>query len=50
MHGARGGARPGSGHPNFRHGGRTREAAKLRAEMTELLRESRALLNRLEGE
>jgi hypothetical protein len=50
MHGARGGAQPGAAHPRFRHGGRTREAERLRAEVAELTRASRALLGRLEGD
>jgi len=43
MHGARSGAAPGPANPNFRHGLRTREAMVLRAQIMELVRESREI-------
>ena len=43
MHGAGGGARPGVAHPNWQHGGRSREAIDLRKLVNELGRESREL-------
>ena len=49
VHGAHGGARPGPAHPNYRHGGRTKDAAALRAMVAELARESRELAQRLTG-
>lgn len=47
VHGAYGGARAGKANPAWRHGGRTREAAALRAMVAELTRESRELAQRL---
>lgn len=41
MHGARGGAKPGTAHPNYRHGERSLEAVALRSYLSELLRKSR---------
>ncbi len=43
MHGARGGAKPGKAHPNYKHGERSREAVALRAFLNELVREGRAV-------
>lgn len=48
VHGAGGGQPPGSAHPNYRHGERTREAVTLRAEVNRLVKESRDLLPGLE--
>jgi len=47
MHGAGGGAPPGKRNGNYRHGGRTVETMELRAEIRNLMRESRELLLRL---
>ena len=47
VHGARGGARPGKANPAYRHGGRTREMATLRAAMAELVRAGREAAERL---
>lgn len=47
MHGAGGGAPPGKRNGNYRHGGRTIEAIALRAEINQIMRESRELLLRL---
>ena len=47
VHGAYGGASPGPAHPNYRHGGRAKEATALRAMVAELARESRELAQRL---
>ena len=44
MHGAGGGAPPGKRNGNYRHGGRTIETMALRAEIHDLVRESRKLL------
>lgn len=41
MHGARGGAKPGKGHPNYRHGERGQEAIAFRKLVNELSREGR---------
>lgn len=41
MHGARGGAKPGAAHPNFKHGERGCEAVALRALLADLMREGR---------
>lgn len=49
VHGAGGGQPPGPAHPNWRHGGRTKDAAALRAIVAELARESRELAQRLTG-
>lgn len=43
MHGARGGAGPGRSNPAFKHGGRTREAEKLRRWAAELTRDCRKM-------
>ena len=43
MHGAGGGAKPGRAHPNWKHGGRSREAVDLRKLVNVLGRESREL-------
>jgi hypothetical protein len=42
MHGARGGAKPGKAHPNYRHGERSTEAIVLRSVLGELTSEARA--------
>lgn len=47
MHGARGGAQPGTAHPNYRHGGRTVEATELRRFLAELTREARETVIKL---
>ena len=47
MHGARGGAPTGSRNGAWRHGERTIEAMAFRSHITELVRESRELANRL---
>jgi len=47
FHGARGGAPTGKRNGAYRHGGHTKEAVALRRRISELQRESRALLNRL---
>jgi hypothetical protein len=47
MHGAHGGAPPGKRNGNYRHGGRTIEAMALRAEIRDLMRESRELMARI---
>jgi len=41
MHGARGGAKPGRAHPNYRHGERSAEAVALRAALSDMIREAR---------
>lgn len=41
MHGARGGAKPGKGHPNWKHGERSQEAVALRGLINRLMREAR---------
>lgn len=43
MHGAKGGAKPGREHPNWKHGGRSAEAVMLRKLVSEIGRESRKL-------
>tara|TARA_R110002072_G_scaffold174874_1_gene330692 strand:- start:150 stop:296 length:147 start_codon:yes stop_codon:yes gene_type:complete len=48
MHGARGGAKPGTTHPNWRHGTRSNEAVELRKLVNALGRESRNLAALLE--
>ena len=48
MHGARGGAKPGTTHPNWRHGTRSNEAGELRKLVNALGRESRNLAALLE--
>ena len=48
MHGAGGGAPPGKRNGNYRHGGRTTETMSLRAEIRDLVRESRELMARIE--
>ena len=45
MHGAGGGAKPGKGHPNYRHGERSGEAAELRSLVNALIRDSAGTLN-----
>lgn len=47
MHGAGGGGPTGSRNGNYRHGGRTIETMALRAEINQIMRESRELLLRL---
>lgn len=47
MHGAGGGAGSGKANPAWRHGGRSQEAAALRAMVAELTRESRKVAQRL---
>lgn len=47
MHGARGGAKPGKAHPNYRHGARSKEAVALRAVVAELTRAGRKVMTRL---
>ena len=47
MHGAGGGAPTGKPNGRYRHGGRTKEAMALMAEMRELVRESQELLSQL---
>jgi hypothetical protein len=47
MHGAGGGAPPGRRNGNYRHGGRTIETMALRAEIRDLVRESRELLEQI---
>lgn len=41
MHGARGGSKPGPAHPNYKHGGRTKEAEELRKAVNAMAREAR---------
>lgn len=48
MHGAGGGAPTGKRNGNYRHGGRTTETMSLRAEIRDLVRESRELMARIE--
>ena len=48
MHGARGGAKPGTAHPNYRHGERSQEATALRAALSELIGEARKLSQQFE--
>jgi len=43
MHGARGGAKAGALHPNWKHGGRSADAVALRKFVNALSRESREL-------
>lgn len=43
MHGARGGAQPGSAHPNFQHGERSEKATALRRYINALGRDARQL-------
>lgn len=43
MHGARGGARPGQAHPNYRHGERSEEATFLRKYINALGRDAKQL-------
>ena len=43
FHGARGGHRPGKGHPSFRHGMRAQEWINERRMLTELVREAREI-------
>ena len=47
FHGARGGAPKGKGNGAYKHGTYTQEAAALNARLSDLQRESRALLRRL---
>lgn len=47
MHGARGGALPGTGNPAYRHGGRSSEAEALRKAINVLLREALAWRRKL---
>lgn len=44
MHGARGGAKPGAAHPNWKHGGRSGDMMDLRKLSNALGRETRKLL------
>lgn len=48
MHGAGGGAPRGKRNGNYRHGDRTQEAMALRADINQLVRESRRLLATIE--
>lgn len=41
MHGARGGAKPGKAHPNWKHGERSQKAVLLRALVNNLIRKAR---------
>jgi hypothetical protein len=50
MHGAKGGAKPGAGHPNWVHGERSQQAVKLRALLNEIAREGRAVIQELAGD
>lgn len=43
MHGARGGHPPGKDHPSWQHGMRSQEWVEARAEINELLRETREI-------
>ena len=47
MHGAGGGAPTGERNGNYRHGNRTHEAMALKAEIRELLKESRQFLEEI---
>ena len=47
MHGAGGGAKPGAGHPNWKHGARSYEAVELRRLVNALSIESRSLADLL---
>jgi hypothetical protein len=47
-HGVGGGAPPGKLNGNYKHGGRTIETMALRAEIRDLVRESRELLASIE--
>ena len=47
FHGARGGAPTGKRNGMYRHGDQTKEAVALRRQISELQRQSRALLGRL---
>lgn len=49
VHGARGGHPPGARHPQYRHGGRTRETMDLRRQIMDLIREGRDTLGQLAG-
>jgi hypothetical protein len=48
MHGARGGAKPGRAHPNWKHGGRSGEAMALRRLVNALGRDARKLASALD--
>lgn len=48
MHGARGGAKSGAAHPNWKHGARNAEAVALRKLANALGRESRKLADAME--
>lgn len=48
MHGAGGGARPGPANPNWKHGGRSREAVTMRMLANTLRREARELTDAIE--
>lgn len=50
MHGARGGAKPGKQHPNWKHGERSRDAATLRGLVNALTRDARNSALQLEGD
>lgn len=41
MHGARGGAKLGPAHPNYKHGGRSRDAITLRGLVNQMARDIR---------
>lgn len=43
MHGARGGAKAGAAHPNWKHGARSADAVELRKLVNALGRETRSL-------
>lgn len=47
MHGAGGGAKPGKAHPNYRHGGRSRDTVLFRGLATALAREGRDAMDAL---
>lgn len=47
VHGAGGGAPSGEAHPNYKHGGRSREWTTLRSMAAELVRESQEIADKL---
>jgi hypothetical protein len=49
MHGARGGAKIGIAHPNWKHGGRSGNAVELRNLVNALGRESRKLADAMDS-
>jgi hypothetical protein len=50
MHGARGGAKPGPGHPGYKTGSRTKELAARRAWLTCLRRETAFTIDAMRNE